>query len=202
MLCSMANSGCLLVSNSGMLPHSLPCPPAFLYLQQVSDPLLGIFLRSVHTCFLRAKGPELNLFLSSLSWPLRHILPAGTGDFCCGGRSRVSAATSPGASSAFCAKEAAPSRAGERGGGWRGPRRWRCGRQSRRRGSSTCPSSALLLFGRGQGRCSMLCAREPGSSVAWAAPRSGGGGEEFACVHTRVRVCVSVWAVRSRRACL
>uniref|UniRef100_A0A8B9ZP80 RRM domain-containing protein n=2 Tax=Anas zonorhyncha TaxID=75864 RepID=A0A8B9ZP80_9AVES len=34
MLCSMANSGCLLVSNSGMLPHSLPCPPAFLYLQQ------------------------------------------------------------------------------------------------------------------------------------------------------------------------
>lgn len=42
MLCSMANSGCLLVSNSGMLPHSLPCPPAFLYLQQVSHPLRGI----------------------------------------------------------------------------------------------------------------------------------------------------------------
>lgn len=39
MLCSMANSGCLLVSNSGLLPHSLPCPPAFLYLQQVSPPL-------------------------------------------------------------------------------------------------------------------------------------------------------------------
>ncbi|KAI4556620.1 hypothetical protein MJT46_015243 [Ovis ammon polii x Ovis aries] len=35
MLCSMANSGCLLLSNSGsMLPHSAPCPPAFLYLQQ------------------------------------------------------------------------------------------------------------------------------------------------------------------------
>ncbi|XP_050775986.1 RNA binding protein fox-1 homolog 3 isoform X7 [Gopherus flavomarginatus] len=34
MLCSMANSGCLLISNSGMLPHSLPCPPAFLYLPQ------------------------------------------------------------------------------------------------------------------------------------------------------------------------
>ncbi|XP_070596273.1 RNA binding protein fox-1 homolog 3 isoform X6 [Erythrolamprus reginae] len=35
MLCSMANSGCLLVSNSALLPHSLPCPPpAFLYLQQ------------------------------------------------------------------------------------------------------------------------------------------------------------------------
>ncbi|XP_069848942.1 RNA binding protein fox-1 homolog 3 isoform X7 [Dipodomys merriami] len=35
MLCSMANSGCLLLSNSGsMLPHSMPCPPAFLYLQQ------------------------------------------------------------------------------------------------------------------------------------------------------------------------
>lgn len=47
MLCSMANSGCLLVSNSGMLPHSLPCPPAFLYLQQVSHPLQGIFLLSV-----------------------------------------------------------------------------------------------------------------------------------------------------------
>jgi len=46
MLCSMANSGCLLVSNSGMLPHSLPCPPAFLYLQQVSHPLRGIFLLS------------------------------------------------------------------------------------------------------------------------------------------------------------
>ena len=35
----MANSGCLLLSNSGsMLPHSVPCPPAFLYLQQVSGP--------------------------------------------------------------------------------------------------------------------------------------------------------------------
>lgn len=39
MLCSMANSGCLLLSNSGsMLPHSVPCPPAFLYLQQVRPP--------------------------------------------------------------------------------------------------------------------------------------------------------------------
>ncbi|XP_060027860.1 RNA binding protein fox-1 homolog 3 isoform X11 [Erinaceus europaeus] len=38
MLCSMANSGCLLLSNSGsMLPHSVPCPPAFLYLQQGSQ---------------------------------------------------------------------------------------------------------------------------------------------------------------------
>ncbi|XP_030064478.1 RNA binding protein fox-1 homolog 3 isoform X1 [Microcaecilia unicolor] len=34
MLGSMANSGCLLLSNSGMLPHSIPCPAAFLYLQQ------------------------------------------------------------------------------------------------------------------------------------------------------------------------
>ncbi|XP_033895119.2 RNA binding protein fox-1 homolog 3 isoform X6 [Acipenser ruthenus] len=34
MLCSMANSGCLLLSNSGMLPHSLQCPPAFLYLPE------------------------------------------------------------------------------------------------------------------------------------------------------------------------
>ncbi|TMS22454.1 RNA binding protein fox-1-like protein 1 [Larimichthys crocea] len=34
MLCSMANSGCMLLSGSGMLPHSLQCPPAFLYLPQ------------------------------------------------------------------------------------------------------------------------------------------------------------------------
>uniref|UniRef100_A0A673YJ61 RNA binding protein fox-1 homolog 3 n=1 Tax=Salmo trutta TaxID=8032 RepID=A0A673YJ61_SALTR len=33
-LSSMANSGCLLLSGSGMLPHSLHCPPAFLYLHQ------------------------------------------------------------------------------------------------------------------------------------------------------------------------
>lgn len=35
MLCSMANSGCMLLSGSGMLPHSLQCSPAFLYLPQV-----------------------------------------------------------------------------------------------------------------------------------------------------------------------
>lgn len=34
-LSSMANSGCLLLSGSGMLPHSLHCPPAFLYLPEV-----------------------------------------------------------------------------------------------------------------------------------------------------------------------
>uniref|UniRef100_A0A667WQV3 RNA binding protein fox-1 homolog 3 n=1 Tax=Myripristis murdjan TaxID=586833 RepID=A0A667WQV3_9TELE len=34
MLCSMANSGCVLLSGSGMLPHSLQCPPAFFYLPQ------------------------------------------------------------------------------------------------------------------------------------------------------------------------
>uniref|UniRef100_A0A665X926 RNA binding protein fox-1 homolog n=1 Tax=Echeneis naucrates TaxID=173247 RepID=A0A665X926_ECHNA len=34
MLCSMANSGCVLLSGSGMLPHSLQCPPSFLYLPQ------------------------------------------------------------------------------------------------------------------------------------------------------------------------
>ncbi|KAK1877706.1 Peptide chain release factor subunit 1 [Dissostichus eleginoides] len=33
-LSSMANSGCLLLSSSGMLPHSLQCPPAFLYLPE------------------------------------------------------------------------------------------------------------------------------------------------------------------------
>uniref|UniRef100_A0A6Q2ZB69 RNA binding protein fox-1 homolog 3 n=1 Tax=Esox lucius TaxID=8010 RepID=A0A6Q2ZB69_ESOLU len=31
---SMANSGCLLLSSPGMLPHSLHCPPAFLYLAE------------------------------------------------------------------------------------------------------------------------------------------------------------------------
>ncbi|XP_051569450.1 RNA binding protein fox-1 homolog 3-like isoform X4 [Myxocyprinus asiaticus] len=31
-LSSMANSACVLLSGSGMLPHSLHCPPAFLYL--------------------------------------------------------------------------------------------------------------------------------------------------------------------------
>lgn len=34
MLCSMANSGCVLLSGSG-LAQSLQCPPAFLYLPQV-----------------------------------------------------------------------------------------------------------------------------------------------------------------------
>ncbi|XP_042564076.1 RNA binding protein fox-1 homolog 3 isoform X2 [Clupea harengus] len=33
-LCSMANSGCLLLSGAGMLPHTLQCPPAFLYLPE------------------------------------------------------------------------------------------------------------------------------------------------------------------------
>ncbi|XP_061837438.1 RNA binding protein fox-1 homolog 3-like isoform X3 [Nerophis lumbriciformis] len=33
-LSSMANSGCLLLSGTGMLPHSLQCPPAFLYLPE------------------------------------------------------------------------------------------------------------------------------------------------------------------------
>ncbi|KAM3859984.1 RNA binding protein fox-1 homolog 3-like [Diretmus argenteus] len=37
MLCSMANSGCVLLSGSGMLPHSLQCPPAFLYLPQQAE---------------------------------------------------------------------------------------------------------------------------------------------------------------------
>ncbi|XP_059509707.1 RNA binding protein fox-1 homolog 3 isoform X7 [Stegostoma tigrinum] len=34
MLCSMANSGCILLSNSAMLPHTIPCTPAFLFLQE------------------------------------------------------------------------------------------------------------------------------------------------------------------------
>ncbi|KAM8947629.1 RNA binding protein fox-1 homolog 3 [Pelodytes ibericus] len=34
MLCSMANSGCLLLTSSAMIPHSISGPPAFLYLQQ------------------------------------------------------------------------------------------------------------------------------------------------------------------------
>lgn len=51
MLCSMANSGCVLLSGSGMLAHSLQCPPAFLYLPQVrhyttpANKLLFILLR-------------------------------------------------------------------------------------------------------------------------------------------------------------
>lgn len=53
-LSSMANSGCLLLSGAaaaaaaaGMLPHSLQCPPAFLYLPEVrpTTPLL-LYLRS------------------------------------------------------------------------------------------------------------------------------------------------------------
>ncbi|XP_069373641.1 RNA binding protein fox-1 homolog 3 isoform X2 [Paralichthys olivaceus] len=34
MLCSMTNSGCVLLSGSGMLPHSMQYPPSFLYLPQ------------------------------------------------------------------------------------------------------------------------------------------------------------------------
>ncbi|XP_072339465.1 RNA binding protein fox-1 homolog 3-like isoform X5 [Scyliorhinus torazame] len=34
MLCSMANSGCILLSNSAMLPHTIPCTPAFLFLHE------------------------------------------------------------------------------------------------------------------------------------------------------------------------
>uniref|UniRef100_A0A672YEE0 RNA binding protein fox-1 homolog n=1 Tax=Sphaeramia orbicularis TaxID=375764 RepID=A0A672YEE0_9TELE len=34
MLCSMADSGCMLLSGSGMLPPSLQCPSAYLYLPQ------------------------------------------------------------------------------------------------------------------------------------------------------------------------
>ncbi|XP_041942038.1 RNA binding protein fox-1 homolog 3-like isoform X1 [Alosa sapidissima] len=34
MLCSMANSGCVLLSGAGMLSHTLQCPPAFLYLPE------------------------------------------------------------------------------------------------------------------------------------------------------------------------
>lgn len=59
-LSSMANSGCLLLSGSGMLPHSLHCPPAFLYLHQVS---LSIPIPS--SLFLSLPlPPSLFLFLS------------------------------------------------------------------------------------------------------------------------------------------
>ncbi|CAG14304.1 unnamed protein product [Tetraodon nigroviridis] len=40
----MANSGCLLLSGAGMLPHSLPCPPAFLYLPEVRPALSPLSL--------------------------------------------------------------------------------------------------------------------------------------------------------------
>lgn len=49
MLCSMANSGCVLLSGAGMLPHSLQCPPAFLYLPEVRTlDIIPLFTLSLH----------------------------------------------------------------------------------------------------------------------------------------------------------
>lgn len=48
-LSSMANSGCLLLSGAGMLPHSLQCPPAFLYLPEVSSPPRSTSLPSLRS---------------------------------------------------------------------------------------------------------------------------------------------------------
>ena len=51
MLCSMANSGCVLLPGSGMLPHSLQCPPAFLYLPQVRQhPSAPTVFMPLHGC--------------------------------------------------------------------------------------------------------------------------------------------------------
>lgn len=176
MLCSMANSGCLLVSNSGMLPHSLPCPPAFLYLQQVSDPLLGIFLLCGSHVLSLSEGSEFNLFLPSLSRPPRRILPTGA-------LRRVGGRCSSGATSVGCgvppvlllceAVGLRPGRAGLR----------RCCR----RAAGTAPAPAAQ---HGTER-SVLCARGPRCS----GPGRGGSEELRACVHLSVSVCCA----RSRR---
>lgn len=170
MLCSMANSGCLLVSNSGMLPHSLPCPPAFLYLQQVSDPLLGIFLLCGSHVLSLSEGSEFNLFLPSLSRPPRRILPTGA-------LRRVGGRCSSGATSVGCgvppvlllceAVGLRPGRAGLR----------RCCR----RAAGTAPAPAAQ---HGTER-SVLCARGPRCS----GPGRGGSEELRACVHLSVCLC-------------
>lgn len=151
MLCSMANSGCLLVSNSGMLPHSLPCPPAFLYLQQVSHPLRGIiifffFLLSGSHVFL-AGSLSLEghgLTASSPAAGPRQPQPHGTGELRGGGGGSWSSAAAPSPSLRFL-------RYGGRGarrGLGSGLRRGQCGRQSRQRGADAFPTSALLPLGR------------------------------------------------------
>lgn len=68
-LSSMANSGCLLLSGSGMLPHSLQCPPAFLYLPEVrlmlasSTPALSPLPRSA-SLFVSPRAPRQHVTAS------------------------------------------------------------------------------------------------------------------------------------------
>lgn len=72
MLCSMANTGCLLLSGSGMLTHSLQCPPAFLYLPEVRQSQclrLALALPSFFFfCYLRVTRASI-VFTPSSSYP-------------------------------------------------------------------------------------------------------------------------------------
>ncbi|XP_056670210.1 RNA binding protein fox-1 homolog 3 isoform X17 [Monodelphis domestica] len=72
MLCSMANSGCLLLSNSGsMLPHSVPCPPAFLYLQQQTDEAAQTDSQQLHSSENTDKQQPKRLHVSNIPFRFR-----------------------------------------------------------------------------------------------------------------------------------
>lgn len=74
-LSSMANSGCLLLSSPGMLPHSLQCPPAFLYLPEVrmNESDLVVVPPPPPPPPLSLFHPFLS-FLSALFCPRRHVI--------------------------------------------------------------------------------------------------------------------------------
>jgi len=67
-LSSMANSACVLLSGSGMMPHSLHAPPAFLYLSEVRILPLPSLLYTPFSHFIPARVNERAVFFSS--WPL------------------------------------------------------------------------------------------------------------------------------------
>jgi len=82
MLCSMANTGCLLLSGSGMLTHSLQCPPAFLYLPEVRQSIppscaRSSFLFFFFFCYLRVTRASI-VFTPSSSYP-SSLKPLGRG---------------------------------------------------------------------------------------------------------------------------
>ncbi len=81
MLCSMANTGCLLLSGSGMLTHSLQCPPAFLYLPEVRQSIPPSCARSSFLffffCYLRVTRASI-VFTPSSSYP-SSLKPLGRG---------------------------------------------------------------------------------------------------------------------------
>ncbi len=81
MLCSMANTGCLLLSGSGMLTHSLQCPPAFLYLPEVRQSIppscaRSSFLFFFFFCYLRVTRASI-VFTPSSSYPSLKTLGRG-----------------------------------------------------------------------------------------------------------------------------